>query len=123
MAILSTETSTKYTHLELGEDVEIGIAGYYTPEKEVRLEYNGREVLYVVGRAVVEAPCARADDTCTAGSWIYAIVPGYIVNWQNSKGEAGLPVSEVALISDEEVQVEVRHIIETKEAASIIGFW
>ena len=123
MAILSTETSIKYTHLELGQDVEIGIAGYYTPEREVRLEYNGREVLYVVGRAVVESPCARADGICTAGNWIYAIVPGYIVNWQNSKDEAGLPVSEVAPISDEAVQTDLRHIIETKEAASIIGFW
>ena len=123
MAILSTKTSIKYTHLELGQDVEIGIAGYYTPEKEERLKYDGREVLYVVGRAVVESPCARADGTCTAGNWIYAIVPGYIVNWQNSKDEAGLPVSEVAPIADEAVQTDLRHIIETEEAASIIGFW
>ena len=123
MAILSTETSIKYTHLELGQDVEIGIVGYYTPEKEERLQYDGREVLYVVGRAVVESPCARADGDCTAGNWIYAIVPGYIVNWQSSKDEAGLPVSEVAPISDEAVQIDLRHIIETKEAASIIGFW
>ena len=124
MAILSSiTTTTKYTHLELGQDVEIGIAGYYTPEKEVRLPYNGREVLYVIGRAVIESPCVRADGSCTAGSQIYAIVPGYIVNWQNSKSEAGLPVSEVELISDEEAQINIRHIIETKEAASIIGFW
>ena len=123
MAILSTKTSIKYTHLELGQDVEIGIAGYYTPEKEERLQYNGREVLYVIGRAVVESPCVRADGSCTAGSQIYAIVPGYIVNWQNSKDEAGLPISEVAPISDEAVQTDLRHIIETKEAASIIGFW
>ena len=50
--MLSTRSmKTKYMHLELGKDVEIGIAGYYTPEKEIRLEHNGREVLYVIGSA------------------------------------------------------------------------
>ena len=109
--------STKYTHLDIGKDVEIGIADYYTPEKEVRLKHNGREVLYVVGSAEVEASC------CGAGSWKYAIVPGYIVNWQNTKNETALPVSEVELIQDEEAQSSLRHIIESNENASLISFW
>ena len=109
--------STKYTHLQLGKDVESGIAGYYTPHKEVRLKYNGREVLYVIGEAVVDSSC------CATGSWLYAIVPGYIVNWQNTKNEAGLPVSEVEPIADEETQHNIRRIIQTNEAASLIGFW
>ncbi len=109
--------STKYTHLELGTDVEAGIAGYYTPQKEVRLRYNGREVLYVVGQAVVEASC------CDAGSWVYVIVPGYIVSWQKTKNEAGLPVSEVELILDEEARDSIRRIIQTSEAISLVEFW
>lgn len=109
--------NSKYTHLELGKDVEAGIAGYYTPEKEVRLKHNGREVLCVVGSAVVEASC------CGAGSWKYAIVPGYIVSWQNTKNETALPVSEVELIRDEAVQNNLRHIIENDENASLINFW
>ena len=117
MAIPSSMMSTKYTHLELGKDVEIGIAGYYTPQKEVRLKYNGREVLYVIGQAVVESSC------CGAGSWTYAIVPGYIVNWQETKNEAGLPVSEVESILDEEARENIRRIIQTTEATSMTGFW
>ncbi len=108
---------SKYTHLELDKDVEIGIGGYYTPEREVRLKCNGREVLYVIGKAVVESSC------CGTGNWVYAIVPGYIINWQNTKNETGLPVSEIAPISDKEVQEKIRRIIETDEAASLIGFW
>ncbi len=108
---------SKYTHLELDKDIEIGIAGYYTPEREVRLKYDGSEVLYVIGKAVVESSC------CGTGNWIYAIVPGYIIDWQNTKNETGLPVSEVASISDKEVQEKIRRIIETDEAASLIGFW
>ena len=109
--------STKYTHLELGKDVEIGIAGYYTPQQEVRLKYDGREVLYVIGKAVIESSC------CNVGSWTYAIVPGYIVNWQYTKNEHGLPVTEVEPITDEAIQVELRHTIESKEAAAMTGFW
>ena len=112
-----TRTSTKYTHLELGKDVEIGIAGYYTPEKEVTLKYNGREVLYVTGKAVIESSC------CGTGSWPYVIVPGYIISWQNVKNENGLPVSDVEPISDGEARDNIRRIIETSEATSQIGFW
>ncbi|MFC1985072.1 hypothetical protein ACFLT4_03410 [Chloroflexota bacterium] len=109
--------STQYTHLELDKDVESGIARYYTPEKEVRLKYDGKEVLYVVGSAVVEAAC------CGVGSLKYAIVPGYILNWQNTKNEAGLPVSEVEPISDDKVRGDIRRTIETDESASPINFW
>jgi len=118
---LVTTTSVKtikYTHLEVGKDVEIGIAGYYTPQQEVRLEYNGKEVLYVIGKAVIESSC------CGTGSWIYALIPGYIVNWQTSKNEDELPVSEVEPISDEEAREHIRKNIQTKEpATALISFW
>lgn len=109
--------NTKYTHLKLNEDYT-SISGYYAPEKEIRLKYNGREVLYVIGQAVTE--CGAC---CGAGSWGYAIVPGYIVSWQNTKNEAGLPVSEVEPILDKEVRENIRRIIQTDEAASPIEFW
>ncbi len=109
--------STKYTHLELDKEIAAGIAGYYTPQQEVRLKYNGREILYVTGEAVIDSSC------CGVGTWAYVIVPGYIVNWKNTKNEAGLPVSEVESISDEKAQQDIRQIIQTKETASSIGFW
>ena len=117
MVTLTSVKTITYTHLPLGEDVEIGIGGYYTPEQELRQKYDDKEVLYVIGKAVVESSC------CGTGSWKYAIVPGYIVNWQNTHNESGLPVSEVAPIRDEEVQANIRRIIETKESASLVGFW
>ena len=46
----------KYTHLELNENVNC-VAGYYTPQKEVRLKYNDREVLYVIGQVVIDSAC------------------------------------------------------------------
>ena len=106
----------RYTHLELDKDV-CCIAGFYTPQKEVRLKYNDREVLYVIGQAVIDSSC------CGVGSWEYAIVPGYILNWQNKSNEASLPVSEVEPISDEEARNNIRQIIQNYEAISQIEFW
>jgi len=118
LTTLSSVKTLKYTHLELGKDVEIGIAGYYTPQQEERLEYNGRELLYVIGRAVVESWCCGRP-----GNRTYALVPGYIVNWQNTKNEDGLPVSEVEPILDEAARSNIRRTIETKEAVSPVEFW
>ena len=106
----------KYTHLELSKDVHT-IAGYYTPLKEVRLKYNSREVLYVVGQAVIESSC------CGTGSWGYVLVPGYLVNWQNKTNEAGLPVSEVEPISDGVSRNDIREIINELENIPQIQFW
>ncbi len=108
--------NTKYTHLELGKD-ESALAGYYTPHKEVRLKYDGREVLYVVGEVVIESSC------CATGSWEYAIVPGYIVNWQKEKNKSGQPVSEVELIADKETQDNIKQLIETEESVYQVSFW
>ena len=107
----------QYTHLKLNEDYPSGIAGYYTPEKEERLQYNGREVLYVTGRAVIESSC------CGTGNWVYALVPGFIINWQNETSERGLPVSEVEPILDEEIRKNIRKTIQANEGAYPVGFW
>ena len=106
----------EYTHLKLHEELS-SAAGYYTLEKEIRLKYNDREVLYVIGRAVIDSSC------CGSGNWGYAIVPGYVLNWQNSRNEAGLPVSQVEPISDEEARNNIRQIIQTSEFISQIEFW
>jgi len=108
--------NVKYTHLELNNNVNC-VAGFYTPQKEVRLKYNNREVLYVVGRAVIESSC------CGAGSWGYALVPGYVVSWQGERNDAGLPVSEVEPISDATLQSNIRKIIKEVENISQIEFW
>jgi len=106
----------EYTHLKTGEEIPC-IAGYYTPRKEVRIDYNGRQVLYVVGQAVIESSC------CGIGSWGYVLVPGYILDWQNRTNEAGLPVSTVEPVSDRTAREEIGQIIRETEAISQINFW
>ena len=106
----------KYTHENLEEAV-ICPHGYYTPLKEARLEYNNREVLYMVGYAVMESTC------CGSTKGKYVIVPGYVVRWQGTTNDDGLPVSEVEPISNEEVRKNIRQTIREAESISQIEFW
>ncbi len=106
----------EYTHLPVNEDITC-IAGYYCPLKEVRLKYNDKEVLYVVGQAVIESSC------CGAGSWGYVLVPGYITGWQMRTNEAGLPVSEVRPIPDKVERDNISRIIKEAESIPQIEFW
>ena len=107
---------TKYTHLELNQDIR-AVAGYYTPQKEVRLKYNGREILYVISQAVVDASC------CGSADFSYTLVPGYIIGWQTETNKGGLRVSEVEPIADKAIQDNIRKIIQETEQVSQIEFW
>ena len=106
----------EYTHSKLNEE-SYAIAGYYSLQKEARLKHDNREVLYIVGQAVIESSC------CGAGSWEYVLVPGYILNWHNKVNEAGLSVSEVEPISDKALRGSIRRIITETEFISRVDFW
>jgi hypothetical protein len=106
----------KYTHLELNKDVPAP-SGYYTPQKEVRLKYNGREVLYVLSEAVIESSC------CGTGDFISALVPGYVTGWRAGKSKEGYPVSEVEPIDDEAMRDAIRRIIKENEHVTQTEFW
>jgi hypothetical protein len=111
-----TSTLRQYCHQKLGEDYG-GIAGYYTPLKEVRLPYHDREVLYIVGRAVIESSC------CGTGNWPYALAPGFILEWHQGQNENGLPVTSVELIQDPETRKDLLSIIRRREELDCITFW
>jgi hypothetical protein len=97
-----------YTHLELNKDVPAP-SGYYTPQKEVKIDYHGREVLYTVSQAVIESSCCGASDFSSA------LVPGYIKKWRAGKNRDGFPVTEVEPVTEEADRDAIRKII--KDAA------
>jgi hypothetical protein len=107
---------SKYTHLELSRDVPTP-SGYYTPQKEVRLKYDGREVFYVLSQAVIESSCCGVGDFCNA------LVPGYIVKWHTDNNKDGNAVSLVEPITDEPTRDAIRKIIKEKEHISQTEFW
>lgn len=119
----TAETSTanvlEYTHMPLGMDVP-AYAGYYSPEKEVRIPFRGREILYVIGQVVIESACQEIN--CTTGSSYYAMVPGYILKWQYRRNEDGLPVSKIETITDFKIKKEIEQILREREAATRVEF-
>ncbi len=94
----------KYIHRELNKFAPFG-GSLYAPQKEVRLKYRRREVLYVIGETLLETAC------CGACLNQYTLVPGYIVKWQKEKNREGLPVSEVQPITDEATRQELSQLI------------
>jgi hypothetical protein len=105
-----------YVHLEVGEDI-VSISGTFTPLKELRLKHNGRDVLCVIGQAVVDTAC------CGSGSFVYATVPGYIDAWKEGTSEGGAPMSRVEPIHDEATRREVAKTIKESENIWNINFW
>jgi hypothetical protein len=108
--------TTKYTHLQLNKDID-ALAGHYTPQKEVRLPYNGREVLYVINCAVVDSAC------CGTADFNAALVPGYILNWQSEKNKDGLYLSEVEPVTDKAAKADIRKKVREAENVTQVEFW
>jgi hypothetical protein len=106
----------RYTHLEPGRDIATP-SGYYTPQKEVRLEYDSREVLYAVSRAIVESSC------CGTSDFVSDQVPGYIVRWRGETNGNGRPISEVEPITDSVLKDSIRKIIKENEHLNQVEFW
>ncbi len=107
---------TKYAHLELNKDIPAP-SGYYTPHKEVRLKYDGREVLYVLSQAVIDSSC------CGVSNFSSALVPGFIMKWHMEKNKEGILISEVEPITDEKTRDAISKIIRDTEHVTQTEFW
>ena len=108
--------TTKYTHLQLNKDID-ALAGHYTPQKEVRLPYQGREVLYIISGACVDSSCCGTTD------FNAALVPGYILKWQSEKNSDGLYLSEVEPVADKATRDVIRKKIRGAENIMQVEFW
>jgi hypothetical protein len=106
----------EFTHPELGQEVQT-LSGYYIPVEEQVLPYNGREVVYILGQACVEASC------CGAASWSYIQVPGFLVR-KHIRGGRGTPsVSEIETIQGEEDRNTIRRSLNKKYPNAQIEIW
>ena len=94
----------EYVHQEIGEEIR-SVAGYYMVLEEGLLEYNGREVLYLVQAAEVDTSC------CGPGGMGYLYVPGYIRSLKSRKNQTGLWLSEVDRIKDEGERRDIEKLL------------
>ena len=104
----------EYTH-ELNREVR-SISGGYELEKEEKFEIHGKEVLYVVGNAVVDSSC------CGVGGCRYALVPGYVKKFKTRQDEQGLWISEVEPVIDRATRQEITLVLKEKEIVQQVQF-
>lgn len=105
----------RFTHPELNCEVT-AIGGHYVWVKEDRLPFDGREVLYLVGYAVLDTTC------CGVGGFAWALVPGFVVEWKSGLSPEGRPVSRVERIRDEAIRAEIRRRIRDSERVHQVNF-
>ena len=107
--------SREYVHQELNQEVA-AISGRYVLVKEVRLPFQGQEVLYLVGHAAFDTTC------CGPGGCAYALVPGFVRGWKTATSPEGLAVSQVEPIQDPTTQAQIRRLIEERETVQQVRF-
>ncbi|CAB1074437.1 hypothetical protein D1AOALGA4SA_2256 [Olavius algarvensis Delta 1 endosymbiont] len=105
----------EFVHPRLGQEIT-AIGGHYVFGKEVRVPFNGRELLYFVGYAVLDSTC------CGVGGTAYVLVPGYIRQWKHKKNQNDASISLVVPIHDMTAQKQIRHLIQKKEMVFQVTF-
>jgi hypothetical protein len=108
-------TTTDFVHPKLGQEVS-AIGGHYVFGKEVRLPHNGREILYLVGYAVLDSTC------CGVGGSAYVLVAGYIKHWKYKENQNDRPVSQVEPICEWIEQKLIKKMIQKKEMVFQVTF-
>jgi hypothetical protein len=93
-----------FVHPELNKRVEFFGGGYMFVE-EGKLNYRGKEVLYLKGVADIETSC------CGGGGGGFIKVAGYIYSWKKTQNEMGRPISEVESIEAPDQQREILEIL------------
>ena len=106
---------TEFAHPKLGQEVS-AIGGHYVFGKEIRLPYNGREILYFVGYAVLDSTC------CGVGGSAYVLVAGYIKRWKFKENQNDRPVSQVEPIQERIEQKLIKKVIQKKEMVFQVTF-
>ncbi len=108
-------TLARFVHEPLDTEIQ-AIAGHYVLTREVRLPWNDRELLYLVGHAIFDTSC------CGMGGCGYAIVPGYVLRWKHGEDGRGRPVSEVEAVGDEEDRRQLVAHIKREESLPQVQF-
>lgn len=103
-----TATVQDYTHPDLNCEIR-AIGGHYVVTKESRLPYQGEEVLYFIGNAILDRTC------CGFGAVCYANVAGYVRQWKYTKNADDRPVSQVEPVINAREQAQITKLIKQHE--------
>jgi hypothetical protein len=102
-------------HNNIGEKVT-AIGGHFEFEKEERLPFQGYEVLYLIGHALLDTSC------CGAGGCFYGFVQGFIVSWKFRINSQGFSVSEVVPLQEPIFRKRICDLIKKREMVQQVIF-
>ncbi len=106
---------TQYVHLSEGTDEHSG-HGVKAQWDERTISHRGRDVLYLLTDAVIDTVC------CGDRVFHYATVLGYVADWKSTRTESGLPVSDVAPVTDETAQQEIEALMKADDQDIQVSF-
>jgi len=104
-----------FSHPELNEQVT-AIGGSYLLFKEIRLPFDGEELLYLIGAAIFDTTC------CGTGGCAYALVPGFVRQWKYKVDENGRPVSQVSPVAGDRLREQIKAFIFKRESVHQMDF-
>lgn len=106
---------SEFIHPLIDQEVE-AIGGRYVVLKEELMDFQGRQVLYLVASASFDSTC------CGNGGCAYAIVPGFLVEFRAGRHDDGTYKSLVEPIVDEGAREDLKAGIMAREHVSQVNF-
>ncbi len=98
---------TKFVHPELNMPVEFFGGSYFLTEEGI-IHLQGKEVLYFVGVAGLDASC------CGRSGCAFIKVPGFLMSGERKHNGSGRSISEVSPIVEDENRKRVNQILKEK---------
>jgi len=105
----------EYVHRGLGEEIQ-AIGGHYVITDEVRMPFEGKQILYLKGYALIDASC------CGVGGCPFVHVKGFLLDWKRKKDFLGQDVSLVEPIRGEGLKRTLQKKLQEKEVYHQIRF-
>jgi hypothetical protein len=97
-----------YTHPELNSEIR-AIGGHYVVVKELRLPFQGEEVLFFIGHGIADRTC------CGFGAFCFASVAGFVRQWKYAQNPDGRPISQVEPVTHAREQDQIKKQIKQLE--------
>jgi len=105
----------EYVHCSLGEEIQ-SIGGHYVITDEVRMPFEGKQILYLKGYALIDASC------CGVGGCPFVHVKGFLLDWKWKKDFLGQEISLVEPIREKGLKQTLRKLLQEKEVYHQIRF-
>ena len=93
------------------------VAGHFELEGEHRLTFEGREILYLIGNALVDTAC------CGVSGCRYAVVPGFVLTWHAGTNADGVTYSEVEPVPEGSLRRAITRAIGAEQTVSQVVYW